>query len=338
MRSELIHKIFALTETAPDDLVLEVFRYQYNENGLYRQFCTAIGKSPGNVMGLVDLPFLPIRFFKSHQVITGSFEPDNWFESSGTSGTAGSRHYYPSLALYRESFLRGFTRFYGDPAGWCVLGLLPAYLERERSSLVVMVNELIELSGHPQSGFYLYDFQKLQTTLGRLEQAQTKVLLIGVTFALLDFAASFPMPLKHTTLMETGGMKGRRKEITRAELHETLGAAFGHPPIHSEYGMTELLSQAYAGDNGLFYGLPHFKILLRDEDDPFALVSPVGLNPTGETRRVKQGAINVIDLANLDSCCFLATDDLGRMHADGGFEVLGRIDNSDIRGCSQLAI
>jgi Acyl-protein synthetase, LuxE len=338
MRSELIHKIFAATETVSEEIVLEVFRYQYDQNELYRRFCEAVGKGPGTVQRLADLPFLPIRFFKSHLVITGSFSPDNWFESSGTTGTASSRHYFPSLELYRKSFLRGFSKFYGDPKGWCILGLLPAYLERERSSLVVMVNELIALSGHPQSGFYLYDFEKLKTTLRTLEQRGTKVLLIGVTFALLDFAASSPLPLKHTTIMETGGMKGRRKEITRAELHQTLGAAFGHPPVHSEYGMTELLSQAYAGDNGFFYCAPQLRILLREEDDPFAIFSPVGLNPTGETRRVRQGAINVIDLANLDSCCFLATDDLGRMHPNGGFEVLGRIDNSDIRGCSQLTV
>jgi len=261
-----------------------------------------------------------------------------WFESSGTTGTTNSKHFLRSEDIYRQSFTKGFQQFYGDPADWCIIGLLPAYLEREHSSLVVMADELIRLSGHPQSGFYLYNYPHLQETLQKLEMAGQRVLLIGVTFALLDFAETFPMKLEHTTIMETGGMKGRRKEITRAELHEILAEAFGQPPIHSEYGMTEMLSQAYAGDNGFFYTPPWLKILLREEDDPLAILPPGGYYPAGGTRRVVNGAINLVDLANLDSCCFIATEDMGRLHEDGGFEVLGRIDNSDIRGCSLMTI
>ncbi|ULQ53529.1 acyl transferase [Flavihumibacter fluvii] len=338
MRSELIHKIFGPAENLTNELILDVFRYQYEQNTLYRDFCQAVHRSPEKVQELTDLPFLPIRFFKSHQVVTGQYSPETWFESSGTTGTMNSRHYLRTMELYRKSFIGGFNLFYGNPSDWCIIGLLPSYLERQHSSLVVMVDDLIRLSGHSQSGFYLYDFDRLENTLTTLELAGQKVLLIGVTFALLDFAELFPMELRHTTIMETGGMKGRRKEITRVELHEILAKAFGHPPIHSEYGMTELLSQAYAGDNGHFYTPPWMKILLREEDDPLAILPRSGYSPPEDTGRAKNGAINVIDLANLDSCCFIATDDMGKMYPDGGFEVLGRIDNSDIRGCSLMTV
>lgn len=338
MRSELIHKIFGAGNHQPEALIMEVFRYQYEHNTVYRQFCSAVRRNPMQVGKITEIPFLPIRFFKTHEVITGTFIPETWFESSGTTGMVNSRHQVRSLALYRESFTRAFELHYGDPGEWCVLGLLPAYLERQHSSLVVMVDELIKMTGHPQSGFYLYDYDRLRDTLTDLESRGQRTLLIGVTFALLDFAARFPMPLRHTTIMETGGMKGRRKEITRAELHEQLGLAFNSPPIHSEYGMTELLSQAYSTDNGIFYPPPWLRVLFRDEDDPFALSSTSEWQPGGGTRRVKNGVINVIDLANIDSCCFIATDDMGRMHPDGGFEVLGRIDNADIRGCSLMTV
>ncbi|MFD2524540.1 acyl transferase [Flavihumibacter stibioxidans] len=325
---------------AGDDLVLDVFRYQYENNDVYKGFSDAIGLTPRNVKDITGIPFLPIRFFKSHAVQTGKYEPEEWFESSGTTGTINSQHLVRSLDLYRKSFTEGFRCFYGEPRDWCIIGLLPAYLERQHSSLVVMVDELIKLTGHPDSGFYLYDYGKLADTLGRLEGSGQKTLLIGVTFALLDFAEQFPMPLRHTTVMETGGMKGRRREITRSELHDVLAGAFNGASIHSEYGMTELLSQAYSGDNGLFYCPPWMKVLLREEDDPLTIVaqsSPVGCHPTGGTRRVN-GVINVIDLANIDSCSFIATDDMGKMDTDGGFEVLGRVDNSDIRGCSLMTI
>ncbi|MBZ5856687.1 LuxE/PaaK family acyltransferase [Flavihumibacter profundi] len=338
MRSELIHKIFSVGKYLPDSLVLEVFRYQYDQNPLYRQFCSAIHRPPEKVINITDIPFLPIRFFKTHAVKTGDFEPETFFESSGTTGTINSRHLVRSLDIYRESFTRGFEIFYGMPQDLCIIGLLPAYLERQHSSLVFMVDELIRLSGHPQSGFYLYDHDKLSETLLSLEKNGQRAILIGVTFALLDFADKFPINLHHTIIMETGGMKGRRKELTRPELHQKLSNSFGEAQIHSEYGMTELLSQAYSADNGIFYSPPWLKILFREEDDPLVVVSPGGHYPPGDTRRVKNGAINVIDLANIDSCCFIATDDMGRMHPDGGFEVLGRIDNSDIRGCSLMTI
>jgi hypothetical protein len=339
MRSELIHKIFQGNGVMDDALVLEVYRYQYENNEVYRRFADCIGRYPYAVSAIPDIPFLPIRFFKTHDIRSGHYEPETWFESSGTTGMTTSRHLVRSLDVYRESFTRGFRHFYGDPADWCIIGLLPAYLERKHSSLVVMTDELIRLSGHPDSGFYLYEFAKLFEALSSLEERGQKVLLLGVTFALLDFAEQFPMKLKSTTIMETGGMKGRRKEMTRPELHDLLSEAFGGAPIHSEYGMTELLSQAYSQDNGVFFCPPWMKISLREEDDPLKIIdlhSPDGWHPTGETRRVKSGVINVVDLANIDSCSFIATDDLGKIRGDGGFEVLGRIDNSDIRGCSLM--
>lgn len=338
MRSELIHKIFGAETGQQEELILDVFRHQYENNTVYHSFCSAVRRDPLRVVSVTDIPFLPIRFFKTHEVSTGTFTPETWFESSGTTGMVNSRHLVRSLSLYRESFTRAFELHYGDPKDWCILGLLPAYLERQHSSLVVMVDELIRMTGHPQSGFYLYDYARLRDTLTDLESRGQRTLLIGVTFALLDFAAQFPMPLKHTTIMETGGMKGRRKEITRAELHEQLAQAFHEAPIHSEYGMTELLSQAYSTDSGIFYPPPWLKVLFREEDDPFALSSPAGWQPEDGNRKLKNGAINVIDLANIDSCCFIATDDMGRMHPDGGFEVLGRIDNADIRGCSLMTV
>ncbi|WP_332737069.1 LuxE/PaaK family acyltransferase [Flavihumibacter sp.] len=330
MRSELIHKIFNVESIGIESLALEVFQYQYHNNPLYRLFCDQLGRYPELVNGMTDIPFLPISFFKTHEIRTGDFKPVTWFESSGTTGSVNSRHYIKGLELYEESFTRCFRQFYGDPADWCILGLLPAYLERQHSSLVYMVDRLIKLSGHSSSGFYLYDHDSLHSTLDQLERASQKTLLFGVSFALLDFAAEYPMELRHTTIMETGGMKGRRKELTRQELHEQIQSGFPGCPIHSEYGMTELLSQAYAGDDGLFFCPPWMKILLREEDDPLQLL-PGGGEKIG-------GVINIIDLANIDSCSFIATDDRGRIHPNGGFEVLGRMDNSDIRGCSQLVL
>lgn len=343
MRSELIHKIFRLRSAPPADLLLEVYRYQYAQNPVYRSWCDAIGRSPREVNDARMIPFLPISFFKTHEVKTGSFTPETWFESSGTTGAVSSRHYIRSLGLYRQSFLAGFRHFYGEPGNWCILGLLPAYLERSHSSLVVMVNELIHLSGHSQSGFYLYDQERLAATLQSLETAGQQTMLFGVTFALVDFAERYPQPLNHTIIMETGGMKGRGRELTRAELHQLFGAAFGRPAaipggnapqpmpeIHAEYGMTELLSQAYAPKNGIFYTPPWLKVSIREDDDPLIIKYVSGI--------IEQGIINITDLANLDSCCFIATDDLGRLHPDGGFEVLGRVDQAEVRGCSQLVL
>lgn len=335
MRSKLIHKIFSTNGENQNELIFEVFRYQYENNTLYKGFCDSIHKSPNRVTRLEDLPFLPIRFFKTHHVKTGDYEPEEWFESSGTTGTVNSLHFIRSLDIYKKSFTRCFRLFYGEPSNWCILGLLPSYLERQHSSLVVMVDELMRLSGHPDNGFYLYDHNKLYDKLFRLQQEKQQVLLFGVTFALLDFAESFPMPLPETLIMETGGMKGRREELTRQALHTSLASSFEGVRIHSEYGMTELLSQAYCGDNGRFFCPPWMKILLREEDDPLTIIPEPFATPSSDG---KAGVINIIDLANLDSCCFIATDDMGKKFRDGGFEVLGRLDNSDIRGCSLLTV
>jgi hypothetical protein len=269
---------------------------------------------------------LPISFFKTHTVTAGPFTPETVFESSGTTQTLTSRHLVKEVSLYRRSFLKAFTLFYGNVKDYCVLGLLPSYLERQHSSLVMMVDELIKLSGHPASGFYLDEHAKLSQTLQQLESKQQKTLLIGVTFGLLDFAAAFPQKLNHTIVMETGGMKGRRKELTRAEVHQQLKEALGVQKIHSEYGMTELLSQAYSNGDGRFLCPPWMKVLVRDEEDPLSIQ---------ETGR---GILQVIDLANRYSCSFIATEDIGMVYQDGSFEVWGRMDNSDIRGCSLLVV
>ena len=307
-------------------LALEVFHFQYTHNPLYRSWVDTLGISPDTVRSLSQIPFLPVSFFKSGQVRTTDFVPAVVFESSGTTGTGGSRHEVKDLQLYIESFTRGFRLFYGLPEDYCIIGLLPAYLERSDSSLVLMVHELIGLSGHPDSGFYLYEHDKLHQLLTKLEMKGQKTLLIGVTFALLDFAEKHSLRLQHTIVMETGGMKGRRKEITRPELHAFLQQRLGVETVHAEYGMTELLSQAYSAGEGCFHCPPWMKVLVRKEDDP------LDVTDRGE------GLLNIIDLANIYSCSFIAVDDIGRIHADGSFEVSGRVDNSDIRGCSLMVV
>jgi len=334
------NELFSLPETGFLTRALELFRFQYSENGLYRQYTQTLGVDPDSVRTLEAIPFLPVSFFKTHTVRTeegvhtsetmpiapGGWKPQTVFESSGTTGMVSSRHEVKDLELYRRSFTAAFQRFYGPVNEWCIIGLLPAYLERRHSSLVLMVDELVRASGHPDSGFYLYEHEVLHERLSKLERAGQKTLLIGVTFALLDFAERYPMNLQHTVIMETGGMKGRRKEITRAELHEYLTGRLGVKTIHAEYGMTELLSQAYSSGKGLFNCPPWMKILVRKEDDP--------LDVTTEG----EGIINVIDLANIWSCAFIATEDVGRIYPNGRFEVSGRVDNSDIRGCSLLVV
>lgn len=319
----LAEKLFSIrNEKGFTEIALDVFRFQYFTNPVYGAFCRALRRRPEAVQTLESIPFLPIQFFKTEAVVSGSFSPQTIFKSSGTTGSSTSRHAVKDLELYKQSFLQCFQNFYGPVENLCVLGLLPSYLERSDSSLVFMVDELIKRSGHPAGGFYLYDHKKLKETLTRLEAAGQKTVLFGVSYALLDFAEAYPMPLHYTTVIETGGMKGRRKEITKDELYAELKRAFSLTQIHSEYGMTELLSQAYAV-NGSYQTPPWMRVLLREETDPFSYSS-------------KSGAINVIDLANLWSCSFIATDDRGRMCNHGHFEVLGRLDNSDIRGCSQL--
>ncbi|MFT3824244.1 MAG: acyl transferase [Chitinophagaceae bacterium] len=317
-------KIFSADQHSFEQFALDIFHFQYQYNPLYKEYVNALHVVGEKVKTLQQIPFLPISFFKTQQVKTTAFEPEVVFESSGTTGMINSRHEVKHLSLYRESFLKAFELFYGPVEDWCIIGLLPSYLERQHSSLVVMVDELVKRSGHSASGFYLYEHDKLQQALLQLEEKGQKTLLVGVTFALLDFAVQFPMPLKHTIIMETGGMKGRREEITRQEVHAVLKQAFELPVIHSEYGMTELLSQAYSDGNGVFRCPPWMKIMVRDENDPL------------DVRSKGNGIVNVIDLANIYSCAFIATDDVGHVFEDGSCEIQGRRDNSDIRGCSLM--
>lgn len=313
------------TAQGTEALALELFQAQYGGNELYRAYVNALGVQPAQVRSVLQIPFLPIQFFKTHRVTTGSFEPAAVFESSGTTGAANSRHLVKDTGIYIRSFTEAFRLFYGPVENFVVLGLLPSYLERQHSSLVYMVQEMIARSGRPESGFYLYEHEQLAQTLQTLEARRQPVLLIGVTFALLDFAERYQLQLQHTIVMETGGMKGRREEWTREELHAYLQQRLGVPAIHAEYGMTELLSQAYSAGKGLFRCPPWMQVLVRDENDPFQLA-------TADVA----GVINVIDLANIHSCAFIATEDIGRLHGDGSFEVLGRLDNSALRGCSLM--
>ena len=327
----LEEKIFNADEVGFSEIALEVFRFQYDNNTVYRQFCEVLNIKKSSISSIEKIPFLPIDFFKTHTVATTTFSPEVVFESSGTTQTINSKHLVKDIGLYQKSFNKTFQIFYGDVKNYCILGLLPSYLERNNSSLVMMADQLIQQSGHPQSGFYLANYQQLKNTIEQLEQQQQPTLLIGVTFALLDFAEQFPMPLFNTSIMETGGMKGRKREMTRQQVQAILQQAFQLQQIQSEYGMTELLSQAYSKGNGIFNTPPWMKILIREEDDPFAIYSNMDGN-------ILSGAVNIIDLANLYSCSFLATDDAGKLYADGSFEILGRLDNSDIRGCSLLTL
>ena len=306
-------------------LCLATFQFQYEENSVYRSFCDLLNISPVDINSLTQIPHLPIQFFKSNEVRAVQGEATICFSSSATSGQGTSKHFVQDISLYQKSFRKGFALQYGEVKQWAILALLPSYLEREGSSLVYMMDDLIRHSNHPASGFYLNDFQALQQQLGELEKAKQPTLLLGVSFALLDFAEQFPMQLEHTIVMETGGMKGRRKELVREELHACLQKGFGVKTIHSEYGMTELLSQAYSKGNGVFNCPPWMKVSARDINDP---LSPAAAG--------KIGRLNVIDLANQESCAFIATDDLGRVYPDGSFEVLGRLDASDIRGCNLM--
>ncbi len=324
-------KVFSVKEETFTSLALAVFQFQHQFNPVYRQYCDLLKIDPLKIDRIEKIPFLPIRFFKSHHIKTTDFNPAVIFESSGTSQTVNSKHFVKEISLYSRSFNETFRLFYGDPRQWCIIALLPSYLERKNSSLVMMADELIKQSGHPKSGFYLNEWNQLDKSLKELESQQQKTILIGVTFALLDFSEQFPQLLKHTTIMETGGMKGKREEITRGQVHEILCQQFGLKKIHSEYGMTELLSQAYSYGEGLFNCPPWMKVLIREEDDPFTIHSPY-------QDRFIRGAINCIDLANIYSCSFLATEDAGKLFPDGSFELLGRLDNTDIRGCSLLTL
>ena len=326
-------KIFSAKKENFNSLALEAFRFQHENNPVYHRYCNSLNIDVNNIIHIQQIPYLPIQFFKTHQVTTTTFEPAVIFESSGTTQTINSKHFVKDTGLYEKSFTNTFRSFYGDPDKWCILALLPSYLERNNASLVMMADKLIQQSGHPLSGFYLNEWEKLHHTLATLEKEKQKTLLIGVTFALLDFATVFPMKLQYTTIMETGGMKGRREELTRDQVHEQLKQRLGLAEIHSEYGMTELLSQAYSQKNGIFNCPPWMKILLRSEDDPFEIISANNIS-----KRMATGLINIIDLANIYSCSFIATDDVGKLYSDGSFEVLGRADNSDVRGCGLMVV
>ncbi|MUU78608.1 LuxE/PaaK family acyltransferase [Winogradskyella endarachnes] len=315
------------TDADFEALALKVFKFQFENNKVYRSFCDLLYKHPSDVKQVSDIPFLPIQFFKTRDIVSTSNPIEKTFSSSGTTGSITSKHLVTDLKLYEDSYLKAFNHFYGNIEDYVVLALLPSYLERDGSSLIYMVNDLIEKSNKTESGFYLNNLEDLANTLKSLEAKQQKTLLIGVSFALLDLVETYQLSLKHTTIMETGGMKGRRKEIIRQELHQILQNGFNVNHIHSEYGMTELLSQAYSKGHGVFECPPWMKILTRDTEDALTIQQPN-----------KTGGINVIDLANINSCSFIATQDLGKVYDNGLFEILGRFDNSDIRGCNLMAL
>jgi phenylacetate-coenzyme A ligase PaaK-like adenylate-forming protein len=320
--------IFNITSEASfNAAALAVFKHQFEHNSVYRSFCDLLYKHPSEVKTVEQIPFLPIQFFKSHTVVSNSKSADATFTSSGTTGSIVSKHFVSDLEIYKQSFRRGFKSFYGAIEEYTVLALLPSYLEREGSSLVYMANDMITQSNQPESGFYLHDLEALKNTLLKLEAKRQKTLLIGVSYALLDLIEAHSFKLKHTTVMETGGMKGQRKELVKSELHTILKHGFGVDKIHSEYGMTELLSQAYSKGDGIFKAPAWMKILTRDPEDALS-IQPIG----------KSGGVNIIDLANINSCAFIATQDLGKIHSNGTFEILGRFDESDIRGCNLMVL
>ena len=315
------------TEDEFNNLALKIFKHQFENNPVYRSFCDLLYKHPSDVRSINEIPFLPIQFFKSHDVLSNINTVEKTFSSSGTTGSITSKHYVTDLNIYKESFTKGFECFYGSIEDYVILALLPSYLEREGSSLIYMVEDFIKTSKHPESGFYLNNLSELNETLTVLDKKGKKILLIGVSFALLDLVESYQFQLKNTVIMETGGMKGRRKELVRDELHTILKQGFGVNTIHSEYGMTELLSQAYSKGNGVFECPKWMKILTRDTEDALTILP-----------QQQNGGINVIDLANVNSCSFIATQDLGKVYPNGTFEIIGRFDNSDIRGCNLMVL
>ena len=308
-------------------VALNVFKHQFKNNKVYRSFCDLLYVHPSSINQVEEIPFLPIQFFKSRKILSSLEEVQETFTSSGTTESITSKHFVTDVNLYIESYLKGFSHFYGNIEDYAVLALLPNYLERKGSSLVFMVDDLIQKSKNSESGFYLNNIDELAKKLTELDKKGQKVLLIGVSFALLDLIETAQFNLKNTIIMETGGMKGRRKELVREELHQILQNGFGVSEIHSEYGMTELLSQGYSNGNGVFDTPPWMKILTRDTEDALT-IQQIG----------KTGGINVIDLANYNSCSFIATQDLGKVHKNGTFEVIGRFDNSDIRGCNLMVL
>jgi len=310
-----------------EKIALKVFRYQHENNKVYREFCDFLNTDVQKVKSLEKIPFLPIQFFKSRYVLSSQDKIQETFTSSGTTGMITSQHLVTDVSLYEQSYRLAFSNFYGNVEDYVVLALLPSYLERKGSSLIYMVKDLIEMTNNENSGFYLHNYDELIAKLIELDSSGQNVLLIGVTYALLDLIEKQNFQLKNTIIMETGGMKGKRKEIIREELHNILCSGFGVNSIHSEYGMTELLSQAYSMGNGIFECPSWMQILIRDTEDALTYVD------YGKT-----GGVNVIDLANINSCSFIATQDLGKKYSNNSFEILGRFDNSDIRGCNLMVV
>lgn len=323
-----VEDIFQINSTKDfQRITMKVYRYQYEQNPVYKQFCDLLERTPSTVKKIQEIPFLPIEFFKSKTILSSDAPIQTTFTSSGTTGMITSKHHITDLSLYESSYLKAFSQFYGNIEDYAVLALLPSYLERDGSSLIYMVEDLIKSSNHPDSGFYLHDYEALAKKITNLDNDGQNVLLIGVTYALLDLIENYPFNLKNTIVMETGGMKGKRKEMIREELHELLSKGFGVSKIHSEYGMTELLSQAYSLGDGLFECPPWMDIFIRDTEDALSYID------YGKT-----GGVNVIDLANLNSCSFIATQDLGKKYSNQTFEILGRFDHSDIRGCNLMVV
>ena len=319
-------QVFSISNNAQfNAAALRVFRHQAANCAVYAKFIEGLRVDASKIDRIEQIPFLPVEFFKSHAVVSNNYPVEVSFSSSGTTGITTSRHLVTDVSWYVESFRRAFRLFYGDIKDYTLLALLPSYLEREGSSLIYMADDLIKQSENSDSGFYLYNYEDLYHQLKKQQQAKKPTLLIGVTFALLDFVDQYPINFPGLIVMETGGMKGKRKEMIREELHETLCKGFGVSAIHSEYGMTELLSQAYSKGNGIFNTPPWMRIITRDTNDPISLITCC-----------KTGGVNIIDLANINSCSFIATQDLGKVYADGSFEILGRFDNTDIRGCNLL--
>lgn len=326
MSNNLINNIFKINSQLEfENLSLEVFQFQYKNNNIYKDYVDFLGVDSKKIKKIYDIPFLPISFFKNLKITSTHAQEEIVFYSSGTTGSTQSKHFVLSKNLYHQSFTNTFEKFYGPPSDYCFLALLPGYLEREGSSLIYMVNDLMKQSKSHDSGFYLNNYEQLANKINSLKVSKQKFILIGVTYALLDFANLYPIDLRGGIVMETGGMKGKRKELLKEEVHEILKEKFNLKQIHSEYGMTELLTQAYSQGNAKFTTPNWMKVLIRDTYDPFSYL------PKG-----KSGGINIIDLANLYSCSFIETKDLGRLNQNGQFEIIGRFDNSDIRGCNLL--
>jgi len=317
-------KIFNVDDKNFEQIAFEVFQFQYINNNIYKSYCDLLKKTPSNIGDISGIPFLPISFFKSHSVMCTK-KYDKVFHSSGTTNENLSKHYVSDINIYEQSFLKNFIDNYGDPKDYVILGLLPNYMENENSSLIYMVNNLIKLSESNDSGFFLKEYDFIIEKMKSLARENKKIILIGVSYALLDLTESKNLNFENTIIIETGGMKGRRREMIKKELHETLKERTGLKKIHSEYGMTELLSQAYSKGDGIFSCPNWMRVFIRDINDPNFLYS-----------NNKSGGINIIDLANINSCSFIATEDMGSLHKNGNFEIMGRIDHTDTRGCNLL--